>query len=228
MQTRGTAWVSRGRSPRPWGMAVAAIRRPQVLRPVMFMVLLLGVACAQPDPSDPVVVLREALASHQASLAGIAPRTAAAGGEGSVAPSVAPLGAPAPTAPARPRSGAGEAGRAEAGGSPTMAGQFVGHAPGTVIAWLGEPRLRREEGNAEIWHYQGPQCHLDLFFYRDDVPGAGLRVAFAAARAIGTARRGEAACLRDIARGAGGPAVPAALPEELPAAEPGPEPVAGA
>ncbi|NKC34527.1 hypothetical protein HEQ75_26985 [Roseomonas sp. BU-1] len=146
---------------------------------------LLAAACAQPDPADPVVVLQEALASHQASLAGIAPRAAASGGEGSIPP-------PPPPQPAS----------ATPGTPPTMAGQLVGHVPEAVAAWLGEPRLRREEGEAEIWHYQGPQCHLDLVFYRDEGPQAGLRVAFAQARAIGTSRRGEAACLRDIARGA--------------------------
>jgi hypothetical protein len=80
-----------------------------------------------------------------------------------------------------------------------------------VVQWLGAPRLRREEGPAEIWHYQASQCHLDLVLYREDGPQPTLRVAFAAARAVGTARRGEAACLRDIARGAArpGPAGPA-------------------
>jgi hypothetical protein len=107
-----------------------------------------------------------------------------------------------------------------------MAGQLVGHPPDAVLAWLGEPRLRREEGHAEIWHYQGPQCHLDLFLYREDAPGAGLMVAFAAARAIGTARRGEAACLQDIARSV--PSTPASAPVELPEATPAPEPTLGA
>ncbi|MGK7861026.1 hypothetical protein [Falsiroseomonas sp. E2-1-a4] len=195
MQPRGAVPVSRAH-PLRW------LRLPTLAS------LLLGAACAQPDRADPVVVLQEALASHQASLAGIVPRPVAAGGEGSVAPSTPP--APLPSR------------NAAAGAPPAMAGQLVGHPPGAVLAWLGEPRLRREEGHAEIWHYQGPQCHLDLFFYRDDAPGAGLLVAFAAARAIGTARRGEAACLQDIARGATAPSVPASAPEEAP------EPVRGA
>jgi hypothetical protein len=182
------------------------VSRAHPLRLSILASLLLGAACAQPDRADPVVVLQEALASHQASLAGIAPRPAAAGGEGSVAP-------PAPPPPLLPRNAA-------AGAPPTMAGQLVGHPPGAVRAWLGEPRLRREEGHAEIWHYQGPQCHLDLFFYREDAPGAGLLVAFAAARAIGTARRGEAACLQDIARGSTNPSAPEAPPT--------PEPTLGA
>lgn len=154
------------------------------------LLALLGTSCAQPDAADPAAVLQQVLTSHQASLAGIAPRPASAGGEGSVAP------AAAVTRPAR----------RTAGGLPTMAGQLVGQTPQAVTDWLGEPRLRREEGTAEIWHYQAPQCHLDLVFYRDEGErdegeAAALRVAFASARAVGTSRRSETACLRDIASG---------------------------
>lgn len=151
------------------------------------LLLLLPVACAGPDPADPAAVLQEALASHQASVAGTAGRPSAAGGEGS-------------EAPASRRAGRAPAGAAD--GPPTMAGQLVGHPPEVLTRLLGEPRLRREEGTAEVWHYTAPQCHLDLVLYRDEGPGAALRVAFASARAVGTARRGEAACLRDIARAA--------------------------
>ncbi len=197
-----------------------ASRRMRRIVPLLAPVIALLSACAQPDPADPVVVLQEALAAHQASLAAIAPRPAAAGGEGSVAPLVPPP----PRVPAR-----------DPGAAPGMAGQLVGHAPDSIAIWFGEPRLRREEGTAEIWHYQGPQCHLDLVFYRDEAPGGALRVAFAAARAIGTSRRGEAACLRDIARGAlpaAGPisvepaagAIPAAPSEAPPVLPPPPAP----
>ncbi len=148
--------------------------------------LLLPAACAQ-QPTDAAEVLQEALASHQASIAGIAPRPAAAGGEG------APPGAGTPPV-SRP---------SPPGTAPTLAGQLVGQPPDVITRWLGEPRLKREEGNAEVWHYQAPQCHLDIVLYREDGPAPALRVAFAAARAVGTARRGEAACLRDIQRGTG-------------------------
>jgi hypothetical protein len=160
------------------------------------LLLLLPVACAQPDPADPAAVLQEALSSHQASVAGLPGRPAGAIAE-----------APASRRAARTAPGTAE-------GPPTMAGQLVGHSPEVLTRLLGAPRLRREEGTAEVWHYSAPQCHLDLVLYRDEGPGAALRVAFASARAVGTARRGEAACLRDIARGATtrpGPGEPAGI-----------------
>jgi len=159
-------------------------------RPLALIASLLSLAgcVAATDPADPAEVLRNVLATHQASLSGIAPRTPAAGGEGQA---VAAVSVPAPPA------------TADAATPPLLAGQLVGHAPETLTRWLGEPRLRRPEGSAEVWHYQATHCHLDLFFYRDEAAGTAMRVAFAQARAVGTARRGEAACLRDIARGAG-------------------------
>jgi hypothetical protein len=157
--------------------------------------LLLVAACAQPDAGDTAEALQEALAAHRASAAGIGGRPVAAAVEGSD---------PAPRPPARPVA---QGAAAASGQAPTMAGELVGQTPDVVLRWLGEPRLRREEGAAEIWHYQAAQCHLDLVLYQDTGQPI-LRVAFAAARAVGTARRGEAACLRDIVRGAARP-VPA-------------------
>lgn len=150
------------------------------------LLLLLPMACAAPDPADPAGVLQEALASHQASIAGLSPRPVAARAESGEAVS--------PRAAVRPASAALDT-------PPTAAGQLVGQPTEIVTRLLGEPRLRRQEGEAEVWHYQALQCHLDLVLYREDGPRPVLRVAFAAARAVGTARRGEAACLRDISRG---------------------------
>lgn len=151
-------------------------------RAALPLVLLLPVACAPPQ-ADPAAALQDALATHQSSLAGLGGLPAA-----SPAPST---GGPSQGTP-----------RAAGTAAPALAGQLVGQTPDTVLHWLGAPRLRREEGPAEIWHYQSSQCHLDLVLYREDGPQPTLRVAFAAARAVGTARRGEAACLRDIARDA--------------------------
>ena len=147
------------------------------------VILLLPVACAQPEPADPAVAIQQALSTHQASIGGLQ----------AAAPSV---GRTAPQA-ARP---------APAGPPPNLAAQLVGQTPETVLGWLGPPRLRRAEGPAEIWHYQSSQCHLDIVLYNEgasELPA--LRVAFAAARSVGTARRTEAACLRDSARGAARP-----------------------
>ena len=169
---------SRGPDPAPW-------------RAAPILLLLLPVACAQPEPADPADALQQALSSHQASLAGV----------GGLAPAAPSAGRAAPQA-ARP---------APAGPTPSLAGQLVGQAPETVLAWLGAPRLRRAEGPAEIWHYQSSQCHLDIVLYREGAAEPPiLRVAFAAARSVGTARRTEAACLRDIARGAARPSPPGA------------------
>ena len=163
------------------------------------LVLMLVAGCAQPGPSETAEVLQQALATHQASLAGIDGR---------------PAGAPAGgTTPAAPRPGATPA---DAAAVPNMAGELVGQTPETVRQWLGEPRLRRQEGPAEIWHYQASQCHLDLVLYRDEGARPTFRVAFASARAVGAARRGEAACLRDISRGATRPG-PAGAGEDGPA-----------
>lgn len=164
-------------------------------RRLLLLALLLPVACATQDPSDAALVLQDVLATHQANLAGVGAVPPAGG---------APAARPEPGLPAgQPALRATP--RTPGSGNVTLAGQLVGQTPQDVVQLLGEPRLRRAEGPAEIWHYQAPQCHLDVFLYREDGARGGLRVAYAAARADGTARRGEAACLRDIARGATAP-----------------------
>lgn len=100
----------------------------------------------------------------------------------------------------------GQARGAPPGPLPAQTSQLVGQTPDAVLQWLGPPRLRRTEGSAEIWHYQAGQCHLDLVLYPEPGVQPGLRVAFASARPAGAARRAEAACLREIARGAANPA----------------------
>ncbi len=143
--------------------------------------LALLAACAQTDPSLQQQALEEALAVQRASLAGV----------GATVPT--PADAPAVLSAARP---------APAGPAPNLAGELVGQTPEGLRRILGEPRLRRQEDGAEIWHYQASQCHLDLFLYPDNAARPVLRVAYAQARAAGAARRAESACLRDIARGA--------------------------
>lgn len=149
---------------------------------------LLLAACAQPDPTLPQQALEEALAQQRASLAGVG--------------AAAPLPAAAAPAASAARQG---------GAPPGLAAELIGQTPEALRRMLGEPRLRRSEEEAEIWHYQASQCHLDLVLYPDAGGRAVLRVAFAQARAVGTARRGEAACLRDIARGAARPPAPSLM-----------------
>ncbi|WP_368415238.1 hypothetical protein [Falsiroseomonas sp.] len=175
----------------PGHRPIPAGRYRGLRRVVLPLILLLPVACAQPEPGDTADAIRQAISVHQANLAGVGGLTSAAPPIGRTAPQAA---LPAPVGP-----------------TPNLAGQLVGQTPETVLAWLGPPRLRRAEGPAEIWHYQSSQCHLDVVLYHEGAsePPA-LRVVFAAARSVGTVRRTEAACLRDIARGAARPSPPGA------------------
>jgi hypothetical protein len=159
----------------------------------LLLALLLPVACAQPGPSQTAQVLEEVLATHNASIAGVQGRPAAA-----AAVAVPERSTPAVVATAARISDT----------SADAAGDLVGLSPEALRQRLGEPRLRRPEGPAEVWHYQASQCHLDLVLYPGDGPRPALRVAYAAARSVGTARRAEAACLRDIARDATAPRAP--------------------
>ncbi|HZF77085.1 MAG TPA: hypothetical protein VE033_14765 [Acetobacteraceae bacterium] len=139
----------------------------------LFALILLVAACAVPDPAaDPAEALQGAAAQARAAVPGAEAR-------------------------AEPRAASAAPQRRTPAAPPTQAAQLVGHGPDAVTALFGEPRLRRPEGQAEVWHYTATGCHLDLFFYRE---GGTLRVAFAQARAMGTAQRPEAACLRDMAR----------------------------
>lgn len=206
---------------------MASSRRRLLL--VLLMAAGLPAACAAPGSSSrqsdaAAQILADTAASHQANLAGLG------------APSPALLTSPAspmghavshPQVTTQRREATAAAGEARPSSStptaaatasaPTLAGELVGLDPEGVMRWLGQPRLRRTEGSAEVWHYQGPTCHLDLVLYGSDGPAgpalaAGLTrvatapaarslyVAFASARAAGgTLRQSEAACLNDIA-----------------------------
>ncbi|MCC7273285.1 MAG: hypothetical protein IT561_11505 [Alphaproteobacteria bacterium] len=174
--------------PRRAADARRSLPRPGV-RPGAALVLSLLAACAQPPPEQAATTaMQEALSSHQASLAGLG---------------ATPLAVPAEETQLVATAAS------TGGAAPPLAGRLVGQTPEGVLQWLGEPRLRRAEGAAEIWHYQASHCHLDLVLYPDEGSRQSLRVAFAAARAAGAVRRGEAACLADIARGATRPGPPA-------------------
>jgi hypothetical protein len=131
-------------------------------------------ACGSEPVLDRQAVLDEVLASYRANLAGIHPLEAPTVAEAAASPAM-----PALT------------------GTPTQAQQLLGQPPAVLRRLLGQPRLRRQEGDAEIWLYQGPFCHLDVMLY-GDAGGADLRVAYATARAAGAERRTEAACLQEL------------------------------
>ncbi|MBY0336079.1 MAG: hypothetical protein K2X11_05655, partial [Acetobacteraceae bacterium] len=105
----------------------------------------------------------------------------------------------APAAPA-PRDGA-----------PRSTSQLMGAAPARLLATLGEPTLRREEGGASVWLYAAGGCHLDIVLYPTP---SGPRVAHVQARAGGIAQRSEASCLRDLTAQRRTPP-PSAAPVEL-------------
>jgi hypothetical protein len=105
--------------------------------------------------------------------------------------------APIVQSPALPPPPSASAPRRQGASPPAAATTLQGRDPEAVISALGEPALRRREGNAEVWLYQAPDCRLDLVFYPED---ARLVLAHAAARAHGTRRLTESACMATIAR----------------------------
>jgi hypothetical protein len=140
---------------------------------------LLLAGCASEAGPDRQAVLQEVMANYRASLLAVEPSDTRATPAAAASPG-APVARPAP-------SGAWE-----------HAAQMLGHSPDAVLRRLGQPQLRRTEGAVQIWLYQGRHCALDVVMDRE--PGTPLRVSFAAARASGTERQTEAACLRDLAR----------------------------
>jgi hypothetical protein len=147
-----------------------------------FLLTACLVACSGGDEGE---AARSALDNHRASLrvlgAATPPMTPRAGSGG--------------------QPGAAVPGRLGEGPAPRLASQFMGAGPETVLAALGEPSLRREEGGAMVWLYASGGCQLDIVLYRGP---QGPRVAHVQARAGGLAQRTEAACLRDIASHAAG------------------------
>lgn len=80
------------------------------------------------------------------------------------------------------------------------AATLLGAPAESVLASLGEPELRRPEGDSEAWLYRGQRCLLDVVLYPDPVTRRP-RVGHAAARSAGVARVTEEVCLSDIAQG---------------------------
>jgi hypothetical protein len=174
-----------------------AALRPALLLPI----LVLG--CSTDRGEDAAALMRQALFTTQASLAiaggGATPRpsSAAAATPGASPPAA---GLPPPAAPAAIAPGPRQRGSAPPGSAAALLGT---HAE-QIRRMLGDPALRRAEGEAEIWLYEAPPCRLDMVLYPQ---GGVLVVAHAAARSHGAAQGvTEAACLSAIAT------TPATLP----------------
>jgi hypothetical protein len=169
--------------------------RPAVLLPI------LALGCSADRGEEAAALMQQALFSTQASLAiaGGAPRP--------------PLDAAASAMPATPRPSAGVAAlppaavpgpRQRGTAPPGTAAALMGSTADKLRRVLGDPALRRAEGEAEVWLYEATPCRLDLVLYPQ---GGALVVAHAAARAHGAAQGvTEAACLSAIAT------APATLP----------------
>jgi hypothetical protein len=149
---------------------------------VALAALLLNTACRQSGAEGAALGLEQALRDTKASLTALgAPDTA-------VSRRADPPPPPPPNASTPRRMGANP---------PAAASALHGQEPEAVISALGEPALRRREGEAEIWLYQAPDCRLDLVFYAE---ASRLVLAHAAARAHGSQRLTESACMAAVAR----------------------------
>lgn len=167
------------------------------LAPRAAALLVLGAlaACGTPeasgDTTGAVGGMDQASAALRAARAGVEPWNAPA------RPAIAAV-------PAAPASSA-EPGAAIAFASFRAAplrdtSGLLGATAPAVIRALGQPELRRRDGDAEAWLYRGTTCLLDIVLYPDPAIGREPRVAFAAARAAGLERVPEQACLSEITR----------------------------
>jgi len=142
----------------------------------------------------------DAAREAEAAQAVLAAQRATLGALGQALPPGGELGAPGAEGGAAERNGSqpttAELAAAGRGAGPTAVRELLGAAPDAVTARLGAPRLRRREGEAEVWLYSAGGCQLDLMFYATP---QGMRVMHAQARAGGFGQRTESACLRDIA-----------------------------
>ncbi|MCA3351525.1 MAG: hypothetical protein INF97_13100 [Roseomonas sp.] len=146
--------------------------------------LLLTPACRKSEAEGATLGLEQALRDTRASLAAIGLPSA---------PDATQTERPAPLPPPSSAS----APRRQGANPPAAASALQGQMPEAVISALGEPALRRREGDAEIWLYQAPDCRLDLVFYPE---ASRLVLTHAAARAFGARRLTESACLEALAR----------------------------
>ena len=161
-----------------------AARRPAILLP------LLALGCAADRGEEVTALMQQALFSTQASLvvAGAAP-AAPAGSTPRHGPIVAARAIPPASSPGPRQRGTAP---------PAAASALLGSGADQMRRMLGDPALRRAEGEAEIRLYEAAPCRLDVILF--PTAGGTLAVAHAAARAHGAAEGvTEAACLSAIA-----------------------------
>ena len=149
---------------------------------LLLPVLLL--ACAEGPDEEAVAAMHQAFANARASIAAAGP-AAPSPATPSPPPAAASLPVAQPSAP-----------RLRGAGAPTAAAALLGTRAEEMRRMLGEPSLRRPEGEAEIWLYEAADCRLDVVLYPER---GAMVVAHAAARAQGAAAVTEAACLASIA-----------------------------
>ncbi|WP_198372759.1 hypothetical protein [Roseomonas rosulenta] len=190
------------------------------LRPALLLPLL-ALGCATDRGEEAEALMQQALFSTQASLAlaggGAPPRVIAPSNPHDAGPppgaarqsGTAFGGTPAPAMPAAIPPALSPGPRQRGSAPPATAHALMGTGAEQLRRMLGEPALRRAEGEAEIWLYEAPSCRLDIVLYPQ---GGSLVVAHAAARAHGAAQGvTEASCLSAIAT----------APATLPWGEPG-------
>ncbi|MBR0652516.1 hypothetical protein GXW78_22865 [Roseomonas terrae] len=174
----------------------------------LWLSLLLLPGCAGGD-EEATALLQHALASTQASLAlsgaaAPAPPAMAPHPAGTQAPAAIRPGAAPSLAAATPLVHAPGAARLRGSAPPAAAAALMGLSADQLRRMLGDPSIRRPEGDAEVWLYEAPTCRLDVILYGE---GTALTVGHAAARALGGGEGvTEGACLSAIA-GASAPAL---------------------
>jgi hypothetical protein len=80
--------------------------------------------------------------------------------------------------------------------------QLIGLTQQETVTLLGAPTAQWDRAPARVWHYQGPDCAVDVFFYLDVSRNEFSALRYTAAGADGSASTGQH-CLtriRDVAQ----------------------------
>lgn len=87
-------------------------------------------------------------------------------------------------------------------GAPDSSLKLIGLTQNETAALLGPPSAQWERPPAKVWHYQGPDCTLDIFFYLDLSRNEFSALHFAAAGPEGAAPPNQQCVsrIRDVAQ----------------------------